>query len=542
MRIFAGMKHTLENYIRQDNEFRQILLKLDGGVMKYWAEHPDRDFDADLFEDYEQQIIEEYLQANKQNRTIRLLPTDKLKDKSLECYHQFRGTELKLIVALKPELNAIDEELFEHILNKIEIYMEDAYNVSRRRKYPDGIPPQDFYNEVIEKYGIGGLSLDCLERVLQEYRGQAVHISMHHFFQTNLFHTGEPEYEDLYNLQTEFDIKMFFKNFFDDGGYIKLRQAVKEIIDNSTRNLTIEESRETCCKLVKDDMIKVNQFTRWVNNESYPMEESKSGEFVPLITSEERHWLHNIMYENSPGATGQQKLTPMGMSFCRFLHLLENIGKIWAAQLLRRGIDMRELEKETGTVLSKSPDFLYYVDRHMDDKRGDCCVYDFSEAKKLLAKIKKKHHCKVFTWEMEKKCFKDAVLSVMRKKKDGDFLFEKPTQWMAIYRFAVDKGIMYDMDDTNEPKDKSTPQYAVFEKFAQELQFDVTPPTRIPFTKNAIDSINKKNYVRYNTHHPWPKEGMTDPRSLALYSELDDVYKLLEKEHDKFVYLVERSL
>ena len=156
--------------------------------------------------------------------------------------------------------------------------------------------------------------------------------------------------------------------------------------------------------------------------------------------------------------------------------------------------------------------------------------------------VKKKHSIHEITWEEEKLCFKNAVLNIMKQKKhDGDYIFGKNTQWMAVYRFAVDSGIMYDLDDPKEPKDKSTPQYAGFEKFAHELQLDANPPTRLPFTKNAIDSINKNNYVRYNTCYPWSQDGITDPRSLALYTELDDVYRALQAEYNKLVFQEERS-
>lgn len=537
------MKMKLENYIREDKEFRQVLLNQKAGILKYWAEHPDSDFDTDLFDSYENEIVKTYLQANNQNRTIRSLPVDKIKEKSLDWYHQSKGSELRFLVAMKSELIARSEELYEQVFNYIDIYMTDAYKESRRRKYPEGIPPQDFYKEVIEKYGPFGLSLDCLEKVLQEYRGKDVHITVKHFFLANIVHSGEsPEWEEVNNLQIDFDIRMFIDSYHADGGYRKLRQAVKEMINNSTKNLTEEESRTVCRNMAKDEIWKVNQFTRWVNNETYPMEKTEEGKLIPLISPEERHWLHNIMYENSPAATGAQRLTTMDRYFCSFIFILENIGKIWAAQLLVHGIDMKELEKETGVILSRNPAFLYYVDRFVDDQRGDCCVYDYAEAKNLLAKVRRTICLKDITWEEEKQCFKSAVLHVMEKKKhDGEYLFEKPTQWKAVYRFAVDIGIMYDVEDPKEPKDKSTPQYAVFEKLAKELQLDVNPPCRMPFTKNAINDITKEYYIRYNTPYPWSYEGITDARSLQLFTELDNVYQALQEKYNKLLSQVERG-
>lgn len=153
-------------------------------------------------------------------------------------------------------------------------------------------------------------------------------------------------------------------------------------------------------------------------------------------------------------------------------------------------------------------------------------------------------HCKVLTWEEKKQCFKKAVLSVMEHKKhDGEYLFQKKSQWKAVYRFGVDIGIIYNVDNPNEPQDKSTPQYATFEKFAKELQLDENPPTRLPFTKSAINDITKPNYDRYNTPYPWSQDKIIDdPRSILLYTELENVYLELQEKYDNFVSQAEKSL
>ena len=164
---------------------------------------------------------------------------------------------------------------------------------------------------------------------------------------------------------------------------------------------------------------------------------------------------------------------------------------------------------------------------------------------KLLekGKSKKPPRLKQLTWEDEKRCFKDAVIYVLElKNNEGNYLFENNTQWIAVYRFAVDSGIMYDVNDPEEPKDKSTPQYAVFENFLHNLQLDIEPPIRIPFKKDYIDKLSKNTYVRYNTHHPWSKDGITDPRSSTLYKELEGVYLTLEKKYNKLVRQAEKNI
>ena len=142
------------------------------------------------------------------------------------------------------------------------------------------------------------------------------------------------------------------------------------------------------------------------------------------------------------------------------------------------------------------------------------------------------------TWEEEKLCFKSAVLHVMEwRKKKGGYLFEKHTQWKAVYRFAVDIGIMYDDDDPRATVDTDTSRYKFFADFAHELEFDLNPPTRLPFEYTYIENLNKDSYSRYNKHHSlWSKEGVEDnQKSLRLYKELDDVYKALEKEFYYFL-------
>ena len=381
------MKKTIEDYIKQDEVFRKALLNQKGGIMKFWAEHPNRDYDADLFDDYENEIVKAYLHENKQNRTVRSLHKDELRRKSLDWY-QSKESELKFYVDMKPILNTFGVEISEQVLKYIDIYMVDAYKENHRYKFPKGMPPQDFYDKVLEQYGLSGLALDCLERVLQEYRGKAVRITVKHFFLDTIVHKDEShEWKEVNNLQMEFNMRMFLEKYYSEGGYRKLRQAVKELIDNSTQKLTEEEKRKECRKMAKDEMIKVNQFTRWVNNETYPMEESEEGKLVPLITPKERKWLRNIKYENSPGATGILKLTTMGRYYSVFISILQYIGNIWAAQLLVHGIDMKELEKETGIILSKLHGPMYYVDRIPYDRHGESLIYDYQEAKELLSKI-----------------------------------------------------------------------------------------------------------------------------------------------------------
>jgi hypothetical protein len=210
-----------------------------------------------------------------------------------------------------------------------------------------------------------------------------------------------------------------------------------------------------------------------------------------------------------------------------------------AALVLTYGIKLMDVQEKCEIYLTWHFEIFDYVDnKHITSIEHARKLLDEIEAKTLGNSQVKHKKNKIDTWEEEKLCFKNAVLGVMaEKKKSGNYLFNKNTHWKAVYRVAIDCGIMYDLDDPNEPQDKSTPQYARFENLAHELHLDVNPPTRIPFTKNAIDDITKKSFVRYNEPYPWPKDGLTDSRSKELYQELADVYKKIKVKYKKIFSL-----
>ncbi len=540
------MNKTLVNYIIENEKFRLVLLKQDGGIMKFWAEHPDTDGLEALRKGYRDLCVYDFREANKWSMSEGFLKEEALAEGHIK-------KELVCFEALKAALSDFPE-VAEQVLNFINDYLEYAFLEMHRSRHLDGIPPMELYHQVTSAYDIVfGLAGRCLWLVLKEYRGTA-----------NAKKTA-------YDLWEEFEISQYARLYYS--GSNKLRQAIKEMIDKNTQGKSPEESRRICRELAIDTMKRLERFVKRVNGDydrvyCY-MDSKKQGRVVWStnelakhlnrdersikrdnieITAKEMAWLRvGMMYSDTSHETPNRKgLTPLQESFSRYYNLLTEIGHFWAAQLLRHGIDMQELEKEKNIILIHQYyrlGLLYYVDRLPFDQRGDCCVYDGAEAKNLLAKVRRTISLKDITWEDEKKCFKSAVLTVMEKQRaDGGYVFEKKSQWMAVYRFAIDIAIMYDVDDPNEPKDTSTPQYKIFEDFAHELQLDVDPPTRLPFSKNAINSINSnKSYVRYNTRYPWSKDEITDPRQFAFYTEMEDVYLALDKEYNYFVSQAERT-
>lgn len=138
-------------------------------------------------------------------------------------------------------------------------------------------------------------------------------------------------------------------------------------------------------------------------------------------------------------------------------------------------------------------------------------------------------NCRDLSREEEKDCFKKAVLRVMNMKNDqGNYIFHKNTQWIAIYCYAVDYLYLLDeKDDLEAPRAPATTQCKAFDRFIQELQLDLESTIRIPF-KHDID-LSKKTYERYRMPYPWSKEGL-EGKSLTLYKELEEVYIKLGEE------------
>lgn len=137
------------------------------------------------------------------------------------------------------------------------------------------------------------------------------------------------------------------------------------------------------------------------------------------------------------------------------------------------------------------------------------------------------------TWEKKKQWFKDAVLHVMKvKEANGNYLFRKNRQWMAVYRFAIDYDILYDKDDPRKPEDPSSAQYKMFELLAQEQGLDDEKTIRIPFKRDYIEDISKGIYERYRKPYPWSMDGLKHFDSFAFFEAMNEVYKELKQEYN----------
>ncbi len=288
--------------------------------------------------------------------------------------------------------------------------------------------------------------------------------------------------------QDNYNIEMFHTHFFWPRIIDRLERGLAELLKGKNTN----DRRAAAVDMLN----RVKWFSQHIYNDE--VEDVLNDSF----TIEDKRWLRGLLEHYDRDSFRDEEF-----NFFYFGKLYAEIGRLWEKETRKYSdIDLSELEIETQSFINTSPSV------------------------------------RQITWEDEKQCFKNAVLLVMEKKKDcGGDLFEKNTQWKAVYRFAVDTGIMYDMNDQNVPNDSDKP-YATFATFAHELQFDVNSSIRIPFKKAYIEEMNKENYARYNERYPWPKDGIINARSFALYIDLDNVYKALEEEYNNLIRQAEKAI
>ena len=367
---FAGMKQTIEDYIRDNENFRLAMLKQDGGIMKYWAQHPETEFDTDLFCNYENQIVKDYLQENKRNRSLRSLSDEKLKWDALSWYHHERGKELKFYIDLKPELDKLPREAKEQADRYFIDYLEDNYREYLRYAYPADMAPIDFYNKVIRSFGTGGLACDCMNYILKEHHHPEVWSKM----------------RTVDVLMNEFYIEEYSAFIGKDRCFKKLRKGVEEKLAGKNQN----ECHREAVKM----MNLVKGFARMLYSSSETLISDCTGDYKV-----DKKWLRG----QTRGFVGAFRRDEYLMySFSEYVAILNDIGRIWAARLLKEhGIDMHQLEKEIKCILypvtepSQDPDgqnhgnYKYYVDKDIFDPLDDqCCIYDEKQAKELFANKK----------------------------------------------------------------------------------------------------------------------------------------------------------
>ena len=366
------MKNTIEDYIRRNEDFCQILLKQEGGIMKYLAEylpeHPETYVDNELLAKYREQYYKSFLNENRGNYDLAFLEENEKKRKSFGYIHLSK--ELEYQIALTPVLTRISKDIAEEVRDFIYKYMVFAWKENRRLYYPDGTPSDILYNEIINLYSVGGKACICMDYLLKEHHNPQVWAK-------------KKNVDSLYN---EFLIQQYSDYISKDELYKKLRQAVKD--------MTAGKSKEECRQIAVNTMMAVKNFSRMIYSTSKIKISDCTGDYVA-----DKEWLHNIAKDGILRSINHKKAS-LYSCFSFFVLMLNEIGRIWAARLLVNDIDMHELEKETGCILfpvsepTEWPDgrnhenYRYYVDKDIYTLDNGYCIGNEEKAKELLDNLK----------------------------------------------------------------------------------------------------------------------------------------------------------
>ena len=350
----VGMKQTIPDIIRENEDLRKVLLAQEGGIMKYLAEHLDIR-GSELFKKYQDQCDEDYFESQEWNMSM-TLPRDEMRRIALSSKHL--EDELSYLVQLKTAMDGIPSE----IINFVDGYLRYAYLECRKRRYPNGVTCEELYDEVMGIYRPGGLANDCMKIVIMEHRSQ-----------------GKMK-ETLWIRNTMFYIRMYSWVLSDLQIESKLRQAVSKKLEGKTQ----EECRHIAVTMMKE----VKDFTRMIYSDCLTTVNYCDGNGDVVVDKE---WLRDVAKEGVLRELNKKKKSAR-FYFSDFVYLLMTIGHIWAAQMLVHGIDMHELETETGCILNpaEKEDLYYYVDNLPGDNGlSKRYVVDEDHARELLSKIHK---------------------------------------------------------------------------------------------------------------------------------------------------------
>lgn len=352
------MKQTLPNYIKQNENLRQVLLAQNGGIMKYLAEHLDIR-GSELFKKYQDQCDECFFESNEWDIGM-TLPRDEMRRRALDCKHL--EEELSYLTELKTSMDGMPSEIIGEVNTLVEKYLTYAYNECRKRRYPNGITSEELYDEVMGIYHLGGLADDCMKIVIKKHHSQGM------------------LKETPWMRNTMFYIRMYSGVLSGLRIEPTLRQAVVQKLEGKTP----EECRHIAVTMMKE----VKEFSRMIYSDCLTTINYCDGNGDVVVDKE---WLRDVAKEGALRELNKNEKSE-NFYFSDFVYLLMTIGHIWAAQMLVHGIDMHELETETGCILNpaEKEDLYYYVDNLPGDNGlSKRYVVDEDHARKLLSKIHK---------------------------------------------------------------------------------------------------------------------------------------------------------
>ena len=205
-----------------------------------------------------------------------------------------------------------------------------------------------------------------------------------------------------------------------------MRQAVAEMLAG--------KDEEQCRQMAIDTMERVRNFSQKIYPDAV-VKHLRSIEFYDEADRREQdgEWLREQSYRGVREAFSDHLENPsMSYYFADFVNVLIEIGRIWAAQLLVRGIDMKQLEDSVVCIMNPANTPRYYVDKYYSDELPDqhCVSNDFcAEAwlKKMGRKLSQKCYLKLAEGKDEG-YVKSKLSGAYDKLVKEGFLVEKETK------------------------------------------------------------------------------------------------------------------
>ncbi len=373
------MKLTLPEYVAQNEDLRQTLLTQKGGIAKYLAEHLYANSTAALFSDYQNHCVDVFFEANKWDLD-KVWTEDVTRRVALGEFEHLKK-ELKYQTALMSDLAGQHEKIKEMISRFTDQYLTYAYEQHRHHYHPEGMTDLEIYSEVIEKYNSTGLAYKCMEIILKEHHAKS---------------KLEKTETDLW---TEYVIRQWSEHL-TIRWFKKMRKAVAEML--------VGKTDAQCRQMAIDTLDKVRDFSQIIYSDTI-VEALRKANYTMEADKRERdgEWLRNValtaFFER---INDKGKNHSMRYYFAHFVTLLKDIGRIWAAQLLVRGIDIRDLEEKHYCILDLDTSPNRYVDKNfIEDLPNQYCIANYELAKSILKKMgrkpQKECHLEVINKEIE---------------------------------------------------------------------------------------------------------------------------------------------
>lgn len=355
------MKKLLPDYIKENENLRQILLAQEGGIMKYLAEHLNADDTATLFSDYQNQCVIDFHEANKWV-LYKVWEGDDMRRAALGIDEHLRK-ELRYQAALKHLLAELPKKEAEMISDFIELYLIYAYKQNRLRRHPNGMTNTEIYQEIIGLFHSLGLAYKCMNLILSEH------------------HSNGDTKKTERDMLTEFLIRQW-SDQLTLGVFGQMRQAVAEML--------VGKDNDQCRQMAIDTMEKLRGFSQMIYTDAM-VQALREIKYTSEADQRESdgEWLRDVaQHAVFEEISDHSRIKSMRYYFANFVNLLTEIGRIWAAQLLTHDIDIQVLEKQVSCILLPDDSSSYYVDKYYsDDLPGRYCISNIRQAEKLLEKL-----------------------------------------------------------------------------------------------------------------------------------------------------------